>query len=44
MDNLINYIKRLIIEKYFGKVIISFEAGRIVHFERRQSEDARQFN
>ena len=44
MDKLIAYIKRLIIDKFFGKVILTFESGRIVHLEKRQSEDAKQFN
>jgi len=44
MNNLIAYIKKLITDRYYGKIIISFEAGRIVHFEKRVSEDAKQFN
>ncbi len=44
MDKLIAYIKRLITEKFFGKVILTFNDGRIVHVEKHVSEDAKQFN
>ena len=44
MNNLIAFIKRLISEKFYGKVIIGFEAGKIVNFEKRIKEDPKQFN
>jgi hypothetical protein len=44
MKNLISYIKNLIDKKFHGKLIISFEAGRISRVEIRKTEDASMFN
>jgi len=44
MSKLIEYFKKIIADRFYGKVIISFEGGRIVHLERHISEDAKQFN
>jgi len=43
MEKLLEYLKKLIDPKFYGKVIINFEAGRIVRFEKRITEDVKQF-
>lgn len=35
MQWIIDFIKELYAAKYFGKVIISFESGKVVHVEKR---------
>ena len=44
MKNLMSYIKNLVDKRFHGKLIISFEAGRIVRFEVSKTEEASQFN
>ncbi len=36
-------IDKLIKDKYYGKVIIGFQAGQVVHFEKRITEDPKRF-
>ena len=37
METLINILKKLIIDKFYGKITITFENGKIVHVEKRES-------
>jgi len=36
MDKIIALIKQYIADRLYGKIIISFESGKIVHIERRE--------
>jgi hypothetical protein len=44
MSNLVAYLKRLVERKFYGKIVIAFEAGKVVRFEVSATEDAKQFN
>jgi len=43
MSKLIAFLKNLVAEKYYGKVIIGFQNGKIVSFERRITTDPKEF-
>jgi len=44
MNNLIAYLKNLIAKRFFGRVIITFQEGKITNFEIRKTEDVTLFN
>ena len=37
MDKLLAVIKALAADKFYGKLVISFEAGHVVHLKKEES-------
>jgi len=37
VEKLIDYIKNLILNKFYGKITISFENGKIVHVKEEKN-------
>lgn len=37
MDKLLKILKELTADKFYGKLIISFENGRVVHLKKEES-------
>lgn len=44
MKRLFAYLQHLMEGKYYGHILIKFEAGKIVYFEKKITEDVKQFN
>ena len=43
MINLLEFLKKLIKDKIYGKVIIGFQNGKVVSFETRITIDPKEF-
>ena len=37
MDKLLELIKILAVNRFYGKLVISFEAGRVAHLKKEES-------
>jgi hypothetical protein len=44
MNALFAFIKKLMTDRFYGALIIKFQAGKITFLEIRKTEDAGQFN
>jgi hypothetical protein len=43
MAKLIEFLKKLIVDKIYGKVIIGFQNGKVTSFETRITIDPKEF-
>lgn len=37
IDKIVSMLKQFIVDHFYGKLILSFEAGKLVHIEKRES-------
>jgi len=43
IEKLFAYIKKLVQSKFYGKIIITLQHGKLVHLEKRKTEDMELF-
>ena len=43
MKSFVEYLMRLVREKFYGEIRIKFQNGKIVHVEEEKSIDVKQF-